>query len=470
LYRGAAPLPGFDWFAPAQAVFQRPTLGEDFAPYRQHLYPDLLLVFRLVRTSFLNALVQKLYDSFVWVQMTAVFIIVGACLIAIGIFQTRKPNRLAKGTSLALRWKVYTGFLVVLLVGYLAAFVADLRAGPSVLHALTGAVFLIGAVFALAVVQLGTETIVRINLSQLAEQVQLQKAEGMLQELMQVNERITNSNRELEQFAYVTSHDLQEPLRKISAFGDLLAETEADRLSDEGKDHVLRMQKAARRMSELINALLTFSRVSRNEEQPKNVQLKVIVSEVLEDLETSIRNAGATVTTGELPIVEGHAFQLRQLFQNLIGNALKFRREGVLHKVVIDAIEEQGTQVVRISDNGIGFEQQYADKIFGIFQRLHGRNTYEGTGIGLAICQRVAVHHGWEIKALGRPNQGATFEIRLAAKQSLKTAPPNGANERMLEARQVGANERMLEARQVGANERLLEARQVGANRSVHKE
>jgi light-regulated signal transduction histidine kinase (bacteriophytochrome) len=343
----------------------------------------------------------------------AAFFSINALICAAAAVRARSVYMLAKGTRLASRWAILTSMLSVFVVLYVVALVASTFGKHDALLPLMGFIALGGSTLVFAVVHLGFQSISSLNYTLLDQKVEQQKTEGMLQELMLVNEQIVRSNIELEQFAYLTSHDLQEPLRKITAFGDLLAETEAERLSDEGKDHIQRMQKAARRMSELISALLSFSRLSREKERTVEVDLNVLLAEIVEDLEIAIKKAGATVHVAPLPPVEGRPIQLRQLFQNLLGNALKFRREGTAHEVRVESKLEAGRLLIVITDNGVGFEPQYAERIFKIFQRLHGRNAFEGTGIGLAVCQRVAVNHGWKIRAIGRPNEGATFELDL---------------------------------------------------------
>ncbi|KAA3437135.1 sensor histidine kinase [Rufibacter hautae] len=238
---------------------------------------------------------------------------------------------------------------------------------------------------------------------------------------------LERSNLELQDFAYVSSHDLQEPLRKIQAFGDRLKTKEYANLSDQGKDYVDRMLNAASRMQNLINDLLSFSRVTSKANPFVKVSLDAILSGVLSDLEVTIEQTGTQIIRSPLPSIEAEPTQMRQLFQNLISNAIKFRKEGekpvisisakiVQHKAHLTATP--GDEVVQISiqDNGIGFQEKYLDRIFNIFQRLEGQK-YEGSGIGLAICRKIAVRHGGDITAQSQPGVGTTFLITLALKQ-----------------------------------------------------
>jgi light-regulated signal transduction histidine kinase (bacteriophytochrome) len=235
---------------------------------------------------------------------------------------------------------------------------------------------------------------------------------------------LERSNRELQDFAFVASHDLQEPLRKIQAFGDRLKGKHGDTLGPEGIDYLERMQAAARRMHTLINDLLTFSRVTSRAQPFVPVDLGVVAGEVLSDLEVRIQQAGARVETGDLPVIDADPLQMRQLLQNLIGNALKFHRPGDRPAVRISAtvdgiggVSGPAEARITVADNGIGFDMKYLDRIFTPFQRLHGRAEYEGTGMGLAVCRRIVERHGGALTAESAPGQGARFLVRLPIHQ-----------------------------------------------------
>lgn len=246
-------------------------------------------------------------------------------------------------------------------------------------------------------------------------------------ELLQLNQDLKRSNENLQQFAYIASHDLQEPLRKIQSFGDVLKEQYQTSLGD-GIMYLDRMQQSAGRMSTLIKDLLNYSRISTGQELRELVSLPVILDTVLSDLELVIRDTGAVVRIDPLPAIRGDASQLRQLFQNLLTNALKFRVTDVAPVIYVrtevisaDVIREPifptrpATFYYRIEviDNGIGFDDRHANRIFQLFQRLHGRNEYSGTGIGLAICEKVVANHGGAITASSQPGHGAVFRIYL---------------------------------------------------------
>ncbi len=239
--------------------------------------------------------------------------------------------------------------------------------------------------------------------------------------------RLEQSNRELQDFAYVASHDLQEPLRKVQAFGDRLNRKYETQLGVEGNDYVRRMRDAADRMQTLINDLLTFSRVTTKAQPFVEIDLTRIATEVLSDLEIKIEETSAKVEIADLPKVDADPVQMRQLLQNLIGNALKFNRAEVSPIIKIYALEDEEEihktiiteKLVRIvvEDNGIGFEEKYLDRIFTVFQRLHGRTQYEGSGVGLAVCRKIVERHGGNITAQSKPNKGAKFIFSLPAKQ-----------------------------------------------------
>ncbi len=238
-------------------------------------------------------------------------------------------------------------------------------------------------------------------------------------------EELARSNQELEQFAYIASHDLQEPLRKIEAFGDRLKRKYDKTLDEQGHDYLARMQNAAGRMRTLIQDLLAFSRVTTQSRGFTALSLSALLQEVLGDLEVRIQETNAQVTVSDLPTLEADALQMRQLFQNLIGNALKFQPPGVAPIVQIECKQEtfaesqeaQSFCCITVADNGIGFDEKYLDRIFKVFQRLHGRNEYEGTGIGLAVCAKIVERHGGQLTAQSAPDQGATFMITLPLQQ-----------------------------------------------------
>ncbi len=252
----------------------------------------------------------------------------------------------------------------------------------------------------------------------------LEQTQNLMQEYAAELER---SNRELQDFAYIVSHDLKAPLRKVQSFGDRLLAKYSDSLDESGRDYIQRMQNAAARMRTLIDDLLLFSRISTRAKPFTTVDLNAVVAAVILDLETRIEECHGRVTVSDLPIIEADSTQMSQLFQNLITNALKFQREGVPPEVTIGCRRTLDESIVlSIRDNGVGFEPHYAEQIFKVFERLHGQNEFEGTGIGLAICRRIVDRHHGVITAVSQPGQGTQFNITLPIHQ--KTELPSIAN------------------------------------------
>jgi PAS domain S-box-containing protein len=226
--------------------------------------------------------------------------------------------------------------------------------------------------------------------------------------------KLERSNRDLQDFASSASHDLQEPLRKIQAFGERLATRYRDVFDDEGRDYMARMTGAARRMQDMINALLDYSRVTTRAHPFIPVQLNQVASEAISDLDERVAQTGGEVKVQPLPEIEADPLQIRLLIQNLVGNALKFHRANTPPVVSIWADHPDAqTLLLHIEDNGIGFDPKYLDRIFQPFQRLHGRGEYEGSGMGLAICRKIVERHGGEITARSIPGMGTTFLITL---------------------------------------------------------
>jgi PAS domain S-box-containing protein len=231
--------------------------------------------------------------------------------------------------------------------------------------------------------------------------------------------RLERSNRDLQDFASSASHDLQEPLRKIQAFGERLNTRFGSMMDDEGKDYLMRMTGAAQRMQGMINALLDYSRVTTRAQPFVPLQLDTIVREAVSDLEARVAETGGQVNIQPLPEIEADPLQVRLLIQNLVGNALKFHRPDIPPVVTIWADHPTDRFIeLHIQDNGIGFDPKYLDRIFQPFQRLHGRGEYEGSGMGLAICRKIVERHGGEITAQSIPGMGTTFLVTLPMSRS----------------------------------------------------
>lgn len=248
--------------------------------------------------------------------------------------------------------------------------------------------------------------------------------------LQQVLDDLRARNRELKDFAFVASHDLQEPLRKIRTYADRFTQRYAERLDPQGQDYLTRMNQAAARMQRLIDDLLAYSRIGSRQGELAQVDLGQVVAEVVSDLESRIEGAGARLEVDALPVLRADETQMRQLFQNLLANALKFSAPGRAPVIAIrvESGQEAGARGwrFRVSDNGVGFSPHHAERIFAPFQRLHGRSEYEGTGIGLAIVRRIVERHGGWIRAEGKEGEGACFEFFLpeaTPRRSLPASP-----------------------------------------------
>ena len=256
---------------------------------------------------------------------------------------------------------------------------------------------------------------------QAAREAKLRDSRTLLEEK---NKELLRSNDELQQFAMIASHDLQAPLRKIQAFADRLKSACGDALDERGMGYLARMQGAAQNMGTLINDLLDFARVTSRAKPFEPVDLGELVGTLVADLEVQIEETGAQIEIGALPTLNADPSQMRQLFQNLISNALNYHRQDVppVIKIASEANPgegrhlggDQGTpHIINITDNGIGFKEESAERIFGLFQRLHGNDTFKGTGVGLAICRKIVERRGGTITASGVPDHGATFTITL---------------------------------------------------------
>jgi PAS domain S-box-containing protein len=263
-------------------------------------------------------------------------------------------------------------------------------------------------------------------------EAELQKrVQERTRELANANEELKRSNQNLEEFAYAASHDMQEPIRKIHLFADRLQLSFSKNLSSEQKHYFDRMRTAAKRSSTLIDDLLLYSHVGRGANLEEDVDLNELASLVLEDLELEILEKNAKIMISDLPVVKGHKRQLQQLFQNLLSNSLKYARPGISPEVAISCTEvltneiplplpgsSNGTlyHLIRFRDNGIGFDQLHAERIFNVFTRLHGNTNYKGTGVGLSIVRKVVENHNGRIEAESIAGEGATFKVYLPVK------------------------------------------------------
>ncbi|MEJ6473562.1 sensor histidine kinase [Pseudoalteromonas piscicida] len=275
---------------------------------------------------------------------------------------------------------------------------------------------MIFAILVLLIVNLRSAKRAKNELEQANDHLE-EKVKARTEALEHYAEELNRSNRELEDFAFVASHDLQEPLRKIRAFGDRIEKNYGEHIDDKGKDYLARMTGAAQRMSTLITDLLELSRVTTRAKPFEQHDLNQVLQFVLDDLEIALKDSNANINTAPLPTIKCDASQIHQLFLNLLSNAIKFRVEG--RQPVIDISVEHSELMGQeaftfvVADNGVGFDTEYAEKIFSPFQRLHDRKKYAGTGIGLTVCRRIVERHSGVISATSEKGKGATFTITL---------------------------------------------------------
>ncbi len=227
-----------------------------------------------------------------------------------------------------------------------------------------------------------------------------------------VRQKLEQSNKDLESFATVASHDLKEPLRKVMSFGDRLMEKYHDSIDDQGQNYLNRMLKATERMQNFIDSLLSFSKVAQTSDTFEEIDLNLVVKEVLADLDERILQTKGEVKVEPLPTITADKMQIYQLFLNLISNALKFQNPEATPSINVSAnrISESFWEV-SVQDNGIGFDNKYLEKIFNPFERLHGSNKFEGSGMGLAICRKIVERHDGHLTAISKPDEGTTFQI-----------------------------------------------------------
>jgi light-regulated signal transduction histidine kinase (bacteriophytochrome) len=234
-------------------------------------------------------------------------------------------------------------------------------------------------------------------------------------ERKRIETELRRANQDLEQFAYSASHDLQEPLRSVTIFSELLSGRYGDKLDGQALEFLGNIREGARRMEMLVRDLLTYTQAATIEEEPGQADANIIIQVAIANLAGTIAESGATMDFDPLPSVRVHAIQLQQVFQNLIGNAIKYHRPGVPPVVHATARRQDGTWLFSITDNGIGIEPQFQERIFGLFKRLHTGDEYSGTGIGLALCQRIMERNHGRIWVESEPGRGSTFYFTLPA-------------------------------------------------------
>jgi light-regulated signal transduction histidine kinase (bacteriophytochrome) len=321
----------------------------------------------------------------------------GSVIMLLSIFTTRRLFTLFPDNQFRKGWQKLYLLMIFFLVGYIAAIYIVTKSNYSWLVFLAGFIFLCGAAFVYLVVRLGLATFKKLQETN-------RRLELRTQELAQ-------RNNELEQFAYTTSHDLQEPLRTIMDFSELLNKDDKSKIDQQAKYRQFILQ-AAVRMNTLINDLLDHSRIGKGK-QITTIDCNVLIKEVLNDMTGSISATNAVFHISELPKIKGTETEFRLLFQNLLSNAIKFRKKNSIPHISISAQKENGHYRFSFKDNGIGILDEHRERIFVIFQRLHTRNEYEGTGIGLAHCRKIVNLYSGKIWFDSKYNEGSTFHFTI---------------------------------------------------------
>ncbi|MBL4734790.1 MAG: hypothetical protein JKY18_05555 [Flavobacteriales bacterium] len=329
-------------------------------------------------------------------------ILAGAAIMARSVFLTRKIFDLLPSKEFRNSWRNLSIFMIFFFFGYLgAAFVVIIGQG-GLLELLTGVVFFFGALFVYIVVRTGLATFKELQAANL----------GLERRVKLRTQELESKNRELEQFAYIASHDLQEPLRTVISFVDLLKNNYQDKLDENADKYLEFIKRASTRMRALIKGLLDFSRIGQDRELTA-IDCNTLIVDIKSDLTSIITESNTVFDIGELPQLKGYATELRLLFQNLITNAIKFHKTDTAPHVKISAQKEDGHWKFAVEDDGIGIAENQREKIFVIFQRLHGQDQYDGTGIGLAHCQKIVDLHGGKIWVDSQPNKGSTFYFTI---------------------------------------------------------
>ena len=343
--------------------------------------------------------------------LTIALILIGAGIMLYAIVFTRKILVVVHTLKIQKTWVLLIVLMSIFFVGYLIAAGLVISENKNLVVLITGFIFCFGAVFVAITVHTGYSTIMAIRkLYKTSEQAEeLKKAQV---ELINMNNQLLYKNRELGQFAYIASHDLQEPLRTMHSFTQLLEEQYKGKLDEDADKYIRFISEASTRMSEQIKGLLDYSKIG-SEKQLDLVDCNEVANLLLGDLDSVIKESKAKIQIDKLPTLNAYPTELKQLFHNLITNAIKYRKKDQDPLINIAALREDGHWKFSFADNGIGIEDQHKEKIFILFKRLHGRAEYEGEGIGLAQCKKIIELHGGKLWVNSQYNQGSTFYFTI---------------------------------------------------------
>ena len=331
--------------------------------------------------------------------LVGILIVFGAMVLLLSTVYTRRIFKLIPDGTFRSRWRVLSILMIFFFIGYIWSAALVFAGKGEYLELLTGVIFLSGAIFVLLVVQTGHASFGKMQKTNL--------------ELEKRGQELESKNREMEQFSYITSHDLQEPLKTVNSLVELLEKEYGSKLDSNADRYLKFISESSNRMSDMIKGLLDFSRIGTRR-LVEDCDLNDILMDVQEDLGKLIDTYKASIIREKLPVIQGYRIELRLLFQNLISNAIKFSVPGKKPRVEIAFESNPKHWTFSVKDNGIGIDEKHQKKIFQIFQRLHGRDEYEGTGIGLSFCKKIIDFHQGEIWVRSQPQKGSTFYFSIS--------------------------------------------------------
>ncbi|MDN5210610.1 ATP-binding protein [Fulvivirgaceae bacterium BMA12] len=347
------------------------------------------------------------------IVVTIALVLAGGAIMFLAILGTRRIFKLLSNMKYRRNWRLLLYLMVFFFLGYLVTAYIVWQGFTDILNLLTGIVFFFGATFVYIVVQSGLYTIHDLKTKTADTINQAQKLKLSQEKLQLINKALNTQNQELEQFNYIVSHDLQEPLRTISSVIHLMELEYGKKLGKEGDQYLTFISEASDRMRTLIKSLLNYSRLGEEDRPLEKVDCNMLAEEVIQSLDAIIRENQAIITVDTLPVLYAYRVEMMQLFQNLLSNAIKFHKKDAPPEISISANKEGAYWKFSFTDKGIGIEEEYREKIFVIFQRLHSKGEYEGTGIGLAHCKKIVEMHQGKIWVESETGEGSTFHFTI---------------------------------------------------------